>query len=243
LEWRRSAVAGVLMSVGGNGLVVWAQQSISSGLAALLVALTPIWFALIDWARPAGVRPQWRTVVGVVMGFSGIVLLVNGDASVNGALLAAMAVIVAGICWAGGSLYTKHAPSTNSPWMNAATQMLTGGLGLLVVGLLAGEPFRTEWSAVSARSLVALGYLIVFGSWIAFTAYVWLLQMSTPSRVSTYAYVNPVIAVFLGWAFAGEQVTGRMFLGMLVVLAGVIIITIPQRQPPLRLEPCAEKVM
>jgi drug/metabolite transporter (DMT)-like permease len=178
--------------------------------------------------------------VGIVIGFSGIVLLVNGEARVDGGLLAALAVMVAGISWAGGSLYTKHAPSTNSPWMNAATQMLTGGLGLLVVGLLVGEPFRTEWSAVSARSLLALGYLIVFGSWIAFTAYVWLLQMSTPSRVSTYASVNPVIAGFHGWAFAGAQVTSRMFLGMLVVLAGVIIITIPQRQTTPRLEACAE---
>ena len=242
LQWRRSIVAGVLMLVGGNGLVVWAEKSISSGFAALLVALTPIWFALLDWARPAGVRPQGKTVLGVLIGFSGIALLVNGEARVNGAWLAAMAVIVAGMCWAGGSLYSKHAPSTDSPWMNAATQMFSGGVGLLAVGLLFGEPFRTEWSAISARSLFALAYLIVFGSWIAFSAYVWLLQVSTPSRVSTYAYVNPVIAVFLGWALLGEQVTGRMFVGMLVILAGVTIITIQQRPAPQRLRPCTESV-
>ena len=240
LQWKRSAIAGLLMLVGGNGLVVWAEKSIPSGLAALLVALTPIWFALLEWARPGGARPQARTVIGVLIGFGGIVLLVNGEASANGTWLAALAVVVAGICWAGGSLYSRHAPGTASPWMNAATQMFSGGVGLLAAGLLFGEPFRTEWQAISARSLYALGYLIVFGSWIAFSAYVWLLQVSTPSRVSTYAYVNPVIAVFLGWALLGEQVSSRMFFGMLIIVAGVVIITVQQRPAPAALRACAE---
>jgi drug/metabolite transporter (DMT)-like permease len=231
VQWRNSAVAGLLLLVGGNGLVMWAEKSISSGLAALLVALTPIWFALLDWARPNGTRPQWRTFVGIVVGFAGIALLVNGDAGGNGSLFAAIAVIVAGIFWAGGSLYSKHAPGTGSPWMNAATQMITGGAGLLLAGIVLGEPWRTEWIQVTSRSLLALAYLIVFGSWIAFSAYVWLLQVSTPTRVSTYAYVNPVIAVFLGWALLGEAVTSRMFLGMFVVVAGVVIITLPKELP------------
>ena len=240
LQWRRSFVAGTLMLVGGNGLVMWAEKSISSGLTALLIALTPVWFALLDWARPGGTRPQGRTVLGVLIGFIGIALLVNGNASTSGMWLAAVAVVIAGISWAAGSLYSKHSPATASPWMNAATQMFAGGFGLLIAGLLFGEPFRTDWSAISTRSLCALAYLIVFGSWIAFSAYVWLLQVSTPSRVSTYAYVNPVIAVFLGWALLGEQVTSRMFFGMLVVVAGVIIITVqqPPASPPLRA--CAE---
>jgi drug/metabolite transporter (DMT)-like permease len=227
-QWRNSWVVGVLLLVGGNGLVMWAEKSIASGLTALLIALTPIWFAVLDWARPNGARPRWRTLLGIVVGFGGIVLLLNGDARVNGSLLAALAVIVAGVFWAGGSLYSKHMPNGASPWMNAATQMLCGGAGLLLVGIILGEPWRTEWSRITARSLLALGYLIVFGSWIAFSAYVWLLQVSTPSRLSTYAYVNPVIAVFLGWALLGEVVTSRMFLGMFVVVAGVIIITLPQ---------------
>jgi drug/metabolite transporter (DMT)-like permease len=111
--------------------------------------------------------------------------------------------------------------------MNAAAQMTCGGAGLLLVALALGEPFRADWSQVSARSAVALAYLVVFGSWIGFTAYVWLLGVTTASRVSTYAYVNPVIAVFLGWAVLGETVSGRMAWGALVVLAGVIAITIP----------------
>jgi drug/metabolite transporter (DMT)-like permease len=231
-QWKHSMVVGLLLLLGGNGLVVWAEKTISSGLAALLVALAPVWFALLDWLRPAGVRPRWRTVVGIVIGFAGIVLLVNGrgaDASGNGTLLGSLAVVAAGISWAGGSLYSKHVPNAASPWMNAATQMLCGGAGLLVAGVLVGEPFRTNWSAVSGRSVAALVYLIVFGSWIAFSAYVWLLQVSTPSRVSTYAYVNPVIAVFLGWALLHEMVTAQMFVGMFVVLAGVITISLPRR--------------
>lgn len=229
-QWRHSFIVGMLLLVAGNGLVVLAEKSIPSGLTALLIALTPVWFALLDWARPNGTRPGWRTLAGIVVGFAGIALLVNAEASVNGSLFAAIGVIVAGISWAGGSLYSKHVPNTASPWMNAAAQMLCGGAGLLLIGIFLGEPWRAQWSAVTARSLWALAYLIVFGSWIAFSAYVWLLQVSTPSRISTYAYVNPVIAVFLGWAFLGEVVTSRMFLGMLVILGGVIIITLPQPQ-------------
>ena len=224
-QWRHSALVGALLLVGGNGLVVWAEQTISSGLAALLVALTPVWFAAIDWLRPGGVRPQWRTVLGIGIGLGGIGLLINGGA--RGNLLGALAVLGAGISWAGGSLYSKHVPNGGSPWMNAATQMLCGGAGLLAAGLVFGEPMRTDWSGISTRSLAALGYLIVFGSWLGFSVYVWLLQVSTPSRVSTYAYVNPVIAVFLGWLLLDEMVTEKMFLGMLVVVAGVVIITLP----------------
>ena len=229
-QWKHALVSGLLLSVGGNGLVVWAEQSISSGLAALLVALTPVWFALLDWLRPAGKRPHVKTVIGIIIGFAGVVLLVSGRSASDShstSLWAALAVIVAGLLWATGSLYSKHSPNPGSPWMNAAAQMICGGAGLMVVALILGEPARADWTTVSARSWFALLYLIVFGSWIGFTAYVWLLRVSTASRVSTYAYVNPVIAVFLGWLVLGETVSGRMAWGALVVLAGVIIITLP----------------
>ena len=230
-QWWHALVSGLLLSVGGNGLVVWAEQSISSGLAALLVALTPVWFALLDWLRPAGKRPHLKTVIGIVIGFAGVVLLVTGRTASDShstSLWATLAVIVAGVLWAAGSLYSKHSPNPGSPWMNAAAQMICGGAGLMVVALALGEPARADWSTVSTRSWMALLYLIVFGSWIGFTAYVWLLRVSTASRVSTYAYVNPVIAVFLGWLVLGETVSGRMAWGALVVLAGVITITVPQ---------------
>ena len=151
-QWRHAFIVGGLLLVGGNELVVFGERSISSALSALLIALTPVWFALLDWARPNGARPGWRTLVGIVVGFAGIALLVNGHASVNGSLIAAIGVIVASICWAVGSLYSKHVPNTASPWMNAATQMLCGGIGLSVIGIIHGEPWRADWAAVSARS-------------------------------------------------------------------------------------------
>lgn len=233
-QWKFALVAGSLLSVGGNGLVVWAEQSISSGLAALLVALAPLWFALLEWLRPRGTPPPLKTVVGIVIGFAGVILLVSGRSAADsngGSLIAALAVVLAGISWAAGSLFSRHSAGAGkfeSPWMSAAAQMVCGGAGLLLLSLLFGEPFRADWTAVSARSMVALAYLIVFGSWLGFSTYVWLLRVSTPSRVSTYAYVNPVIAVFLGWAVLGETVSGRMIWGTLVVVAGVATITIPQ---------------
>ena len=229
-QWRSARIAGTFMLVGGNGLVMWAEQHLSSGLAALIVALAPVWFALLDWLRPRGARPQLKTVLGILIGFVGVVMLVNGRGGAvheSAYWWGALALIVSGLCWAGGSLYSKHSPNTASPWMNAAGQMICGGAGLLLVGTLLGEPFRTDWSRVSGRSLAALGYLIVFGSWMGFSAYVWLLHASTPTRVSTYAYVNPVIAVFLGWALLGENVNAHMLWGALVILAGVITITVP----------------
>jgi drug/metabolite transporter (DMT)-like permease len=230
-QWRHSTVTGLLLLVGGNGLVMWAEKSVPSGLAALIIALTPVWFVLLEWLRPRGVRPDLRTIVGVVIGFAGVLMLVSGRADRSHTAAhwwGAAAILTAGLSWAGGSLYSKHTPNTGSPWMNAAAQMICGGAGLLVCGVLFGEPFRTNWAQVSGRSLFALAYLVVFGSWIAFSAYVWLLQASTPARISTYAYVNPVIAVFLGWLVLGEAVTPRIFGGALVILAGVITITLPK---------------
>jgi drug/metabolite transporter (DMT)-like permease len=208
-QWRQAMVTGTLLLVGGNGLVMWAEKSLASGFTAMLIALTPIWFALLDWLRPKGVRPQFKTILGIIIGFAGVILLVNGRGmSGHGTnqWSGALAVTIAGVCWASGSLC---------------------GVGLLLVGVVLGEPFRTEWSRISGRSLAALGYLIVFGSWIGFSAYVYLLGASTPARVSTYAYVNPVIAIFLGWIMLGENFTAHMLWGALVILAGVITITLP----------------
>jgi drug/metabolite transporter (DMT)-like permease len=229
-QWRYAFVTGTLMLVGGNGLVVWAERTLSSGFTALLVALAPVWFALLDWARPHGARPRMKTIVGIILGFVGVALLVKArgaNTGFDGQWAATFAIVGAGICWAGGSIYAKHNSAGGSSWMMAAAQMICGGMGLLLVGVLLGEPTHTEWSRISARSLAALGYLIVFGSWIGFTAYVWLLGVTTPARVSTYAYVNPVIAVLLGCVLLGERVTVGMLGGAAVILLGVIIITVP----------------
>jgi drug/metabolite transporter (DMT)-like permease len=232
-QWAHAAVTGVLLLLGGNGLVMWAERTIPSGLTALLIALTPIWFALLDWLRPGGGRPLLKTVFGIAVGFGGVVLLVTARGT--GIHLPAhwpgvLALIGAGICWASGSLYSKYKPNDASPWMNSAAQMICGGTGLFLAGAVFGEPFTTDWSRISARSIIALGYLITFGSLIGFSAYVYVLKVSTPSRVSTYAYINPTIAVFLGWALLHEAVTAQMLWGTLVILVGVIIITVSPSQ-------------
>jgi len=138
-------------------------------------------------------------------------------------------MVLAGISWAGGSLWSRQAARPESPWMNAAAQMICGGAGMLLLGLVTGESAQFQTARFSLRSLAALGYLVVFGSWIGFSAYVWLLRVSTPPRVATYAYVNPVIAVLLGKFLLDEPFTERMAAATAVILAGVIITTLPKR--------------
>lgn len=233
IHWRNAAITGSLLLTGGNGLVVWSEQTVPSNLAALLIALTPVWFALIDWLRPSGLRPRTQTVVGILVGLSGVVLLVSGpDTALHNSglnLSGALALALAGLLWAGGSLFSRHSAHPRSPWMNAAAQMMCGGAGLMLLAVLTGEPGRVNKSHVSGQSLAALFYLIVFGSWIAYSAYIWLLKASTPARVATYAYVNPVIAVFLGRFILGELLNARAIWAAMVIVAGVIVTTLPRR--------------
>jgi drug/metabolite transporter (DMT)-like permease len=236
-QWFNAAVSGTLLLVFGNGLVAWAEQSLSSSLTALLIAMTPVWFAVLDACRPHGVRPKAQTIVGILVGFAGVALLITGRGTASASTAAisipgALAVIGAGICWAAGSLFGKYRGRTQSPWMHAAAQMLCGGVGLTMTSFLLGEPSRTNWGGFSTRSLWAFAYLVVAGSWVAFSAYVWLLKVATPAKVSTYAYVNPVIAVFLGWALLGESVTSRVLASAGVIVAGVVIITLPKAATP-----------
>jgi drug/metabolite transporter (DMT)-like permease len=231
LQWRNAFISGNLLLLGGNGLVVWAEQTVPSGRAALIIATAPAWFSLLEWLRPGGTRPKVQTVIGIAVGFAGVSLLINrSSAGASAGLTQAagmLAVVAATASWAGGSLFAKHSAKPNSPWMNVATQMICGGVGLLLAGLLMREPAHIHWTRFSTRSLWALAYLIVFGSWVAFSAYVWLLKHTTPAKLSTYAYVNPVIAVFLGWAILHETVSPRTLLAAAVILTGVIIITLP----------------
>jgi drug/metabolite transporter (DMT)-like permease len=232
-QWFNAAIAGVLMLLGGNGLVVWAEQSVCSSLAALVVALTPVWFALLDWARPGGKRPALYIWVGIVVGFVGVTLLVTGrnsaGASVTRNPWGVAALVVAGFSWAAGSLWSRYNAKPDSPWMNAALQMMCGGVALLALSLFHGEPAHFHFAQASAQSWWAFLYLVVFGSWIGFSAYVWLLKASTPSRVATYAYVNPVIAVLLGRLWLHEPLGMRTLWAAAIILAGVVVTTLPKR--------------
>lgn len=234
-QWRTALVVGMLLLLGGNGLVSWAEQTVPSGVAALLVAATPMWMVLLDWLRPGGVRPRAAVWVGLAIGLAGIAVLV-GPSSLGGAPvdpLGALAVGLASFCWALGSIYQRGAPKAASTLLNVGGQMLAGGAVLLVVGVLLGE--RLVVSEVSARSAWALAYLIFVGALVGYSAYVWLLKVSTPAKASTYAYVNPVVAVVLGWALAGEALGPRVLgAGALVVCAVVLLTTagrVPGRAP------------
>jgi drug/metabolite transporter (DMT)-like permease len=227
-EWRHAAIVGTALLAGGNGGVTWAERSVTSGVAALVIATAPLWFALMDWLRAGGVRPQARTWAGIAIGFSGVTLLAAPGMGGGGVDPVGFVVLLgACITWAAGSMYARHTPKPASPWLGVAAQMMSGGLVLLVLGTLAGEWVGFEWHNVSARSLWALAYLIVVGSLVGFSAYIWLLKASTPAKVSSYAYVNPVVAVFLGWAVLGEPLSRRTLWAAAVIVAGVVVMTLP----------------
>jgi len=227
-HWRSTALVGGLLLLGGNGGVVWAEQHVSSGLTAVMVAAVPIWMTLIEWLRPGGSRPSKGIVSGLTIGFIGIVLLVSSRGAVShGAVTptGASVLVLACLAWSIGSILSKHIAMPESPLAATAMQMLCGGGLLLVPAAIAGDFRSLSLAEVSPRSLAALAYLIVFGSLVAFSAYVWLLKVAAPARVGTYAYVNPVVAVLLGWGLANEPVTPRTLTAAGTILSGVAIIT------------------
>jgi drug/metabolite transporter (DMT)-like permease len=229
VHWRTSFIVGALLLLGGNGGVIVAQHYIPSSLAALLVATEPFWIVIIGWVLMSGSRPNVKVALGLLLGFVGVFLLIGGRGlnveNANGQVFGAVLIIAAAASWAGGSLYGLRAPAPKSALLAAGMQMLSGGFLLALVGILTGEWTKFNFAEVSTNSWLALGYLTVFGSLIGFTAYSWLLKNVEPSLASTYAYVNPVIAVFLGWAIAGESLTGQMLLGAGVVVSSVVLIT------------------
>jgi len=225
-EWAGGLVAGVLLFVCGTGGVVWAERLIPSGVAALVVATEPAAFVLIEAVRRRRF-PRGAILAGLGLGAAGLAILVGPGELLGAERFAASAllVLVAGtFCWAGGSLYSRESRLPSSPWMATAVTLVCGGAGLAVVGLLSGELARFDPSAVSAKSLWATLYLFVFGSLVGFSAYLWLLRNTTVSRLSTYAYVNPVIAVFLGWALAGEPLSPRVAVATAVIVGAVALI-------------------
>lgn len=225
---RSAAIGGFFLLTAGNGAVVWAVQRVPSGIAALIVATLPVWMVLIEWARPGGWRPRLPVFAGIALGLAGIGLLLDPRSFGAGEPVdpvGALVLCAGSIAWAAGSIFMRNAPMPKSAFASNGIQMLCGGLGLSLVSALSGEPAQLDLAGASARALLSVLYLMVFGSLIAFTAYTYILRVSTPARVSTYAYVNPVVAVFLGWLFAGEAVTTRTILATGVILAGVAVIT------------------
>jgi drug/metabolite transporter (DMT)-like permease len=226
VHWRSAAIVGGLLLLGGNGGVVWAEQTVPSGLTALLIATVPMWMVLIDWVRPKGVRPTRSVVAGLILGFFGLIILIGPQDLAHGqvSLIGALVLVSASLLWAIGSIYSRHAPLPASPLLGTAMEMLAGGILLLVAGVLTGEWARWDWEHISFNSWVSFIYLILFGSLIGFTAYIWLLRVTTPARAGTYAFVNPVVAVFLGWALASEPITLQTLLAAAIIITGVAVI-------------------
>ncbi len=222
-QWRSAAIVGGLLLFGGNGAVVWAERTIPSGTTALLIGLVPLWMALFDrvaFRRRIGAR----TVFGLVAGFGGAALLVGGSAVANVDLVGMLFALGASISWASGSLYSRTAHLPRRPFVGVAMQMLCGGALLCAAGILTGELGDVHVARFSGESLLGLAYLITIGSWVGFASYVWLLRHARTSLVSTYAFVNPVVAVFLGWLILGESVSLRTFMAGGVIVAAVALI-------------------
>ncbi|RMH21175.1 MAG: multidrug transporter [Gemmatimonadetes bacterium] len=227
-HWRATAVVGGLMLLVGNGAVVWAEQWVPSGLVALLIASVPLWMVLVEGVAEGTGPPGRGLVLGLVWGLAGVALLVSGRELGGGSahdLAGALVVLAGSLAWAMGSIYSRRATLPASPRLATAMEMAAGGAMLLALGGLMGEWTRIDPDGVSVRSLLALAYLIVFGSLIAFTAYIWLLQVASAARVSTYAYVNPLVALLLGWALADEPLDGRTLVAAAVILSAVWQIT------------------
>ena len=229
IEWRSTAIIGVSLLCIGNGGLTWSEQRVPSGIAALLVAIVPLWMVLLDWLGHNGKRPGKLVITGLGLGFIGVIILIGPDQLLDHKsidLAGVGAILVASFSWAYGSLYSRKAQIPSSQVMATAMEMITGGVALFLVSLFSGEMRSFDPGAVTLRSWLSLGYLFLFGSIIGFSAYSWLLRNTTASRVSTYAYVNPVIAIFLGWLIAGEQLNSHVFIAAgVIVLAVIMIIT------------------
>lgn len=242
VHWRSATIVGVMLMTSNAG-VAWSERLIPSGVASLLVAITPCWMVLFDWLGHRQRRPHWGVLLGLVAGLAGVAILIGpgdlqgGGGGVNPA--GALAIIGGTAIWSAGSLYARKAPRPTSPQLLSGMQMISGGAALSIVSALTGQ-----WDGFSIAETPAIAwwsflYLLTFGSLIAFSAYMYLLTVSTPARVSTYAYVNPVVAVLLGWAFAGEVLTARMMVASAVIVGAVALIVSfgasgPPREAPIK---------
>jgi drug/metabolite transporter (DMT)-like permease len=237
-QWAAAAVVGGLLLLVDTGGVAWAEQRVPSGITALLVATVPVFIAVLDRVF-LGIRLGFGAVAGISIGLFGVAILVGPSGTLDA--LGAAVILVASLAWAAGSVYARVAPLPRAPLVSAALQMLCAGVLLAGAGIAMGELSRVHVSRISAASLGAVGFLIVFGSLIAFTAYAWLLKNASSSLLSTYAYVNPAVAVFLGWAIAGEHVGGKELAAGLVILSSIVLLVFG-RGPRAAAEPIAESL-
>lgn len=227
LQWRSAAIVGAALLFLGNGGVSWAEQFVPSGITALIIAISPVWFLLFDWWH-RGYQPTIGAGAGLVLGTVGVGLLIDPANIIGGQEihpLGAAVLVLATMFWAGGSLYSRGSQLPANPFLATAMEMISGGFFCIVAGIVGGELSDFNPASITQTSLLSLGYLIAFGSLVGFTAYIWLLRHVQPSIVSTYAYVNPIIAVILGWLVADEELGPRIIFAAVIIVAAVALIT------------------
>ncbi|HXE30244.1 MAG TPA: EamA family transporter [Terriglobales bacterium] len=234
-HWKPLLGAAALLFLGGHGFLYWGQERVSSGLGAVLFATIPLWIVLIEGLSPHGIRLGWRAGTGLGLGTAGILLLVGptqllGSGRVD--LAGAAAISLASLSWALGSIYCTRAKLPASAALAGGMEMLLGGVLLLIVAGAMGETRGFHWSQVSTHSWLAVAYLVGVSSMIGFSCYLWLLKVASAARVSTYAYINPLVAVGLGWGLAGETVTARTLGAIAMLLGAVVLIVREQSKRP-----------
>lgn len=234
-QWRINTVIGTFLLLGGNGAVVWAEQYVPSGITALIIGASPLFFVLTEWAWPGGLRPTAIVLGAMLLGFAGVTWLAapweNGlEGSIHAGGL--VAILIGSISWSVGSIYSRHAKHGADPFLASALQMLGGGAALVLVAVVHGDFGRLDVAAISPRAWGAFAYLVVLGSLVGFSTFVWLMKHSTPARVSTYAYVNPIVAVFLGWLILSEPIGPRTLVASAIIIAAVAIITAQKNRVP-----------
>lgn len=235
-QFRGAAIIGAIMLAGGNGLVSWAEQWVPSGIAALIVGTVPLWMVLFDWWIGSGKRPNALVIGGLIVGFAGVGLLAfetgsGGSSEESVPVLPILALLLACVFWAFGSLRSKRVDQGTSLLVASAMQMIGGGLAMLMIGTSVGEWAAFDPAGVSTRSVLALVYLVVIGALVGYSTYVWLLKVASPTAVSTYAYVNPIVAVFLGATLGAETITGGTVLAGAMIVSAVALMTIRRRKP------------
>lgn len=233
-QWRSTAIVGLFLLLGGNGLVSFAEQSVPSGVTALIIGSMPLWLVGIEAIRPGGVKPSWLSILGLLTGFGGIFLLVGPNELVSdGHSLDPLGVgilLTAAFLWSVGSIYSRGADMPKSSLMGTGAQMLTGSASLFLVSGLTGEWKGFSLTEVSLNSWLALLYLIAIGALVGFVAYGWLLQNAPVSLVATYAYVNPLVAVFLGAWLADEIIHARILIAGSIIIGSVVLINQNKRK-------------
>lgn len=239
-NWKATAIVGTGLLLGGNGLVAWAEQTVPSGIAALMITTSPFWLVLFESLRTGGAKPTWQAILGLIVGFAGVFLLV-GPREITGSgtsfdTFGVILLLLAPFFWSLGSIYAKGADMPKSTLLSTGMQMLTGAAALFLVSLVKGELNGFSFEQVSLRSWLGLSYLITFGSLIGFVSYGWLLHNAPVSLMSTYAYVNPLVAVLLGNLLADEPLDGRILIAAAIIIGSVILIN-SARQAKVKAQP------